>query len=127
MDPRSTIRRRAALTGLATAALVALQPPAAQAHAILEGSSPPIGGSVKAGAVTLRLRFNSRIDHRRSRLTLTAPDGHQRIVTMDRGSAPDIINAHLDLKPGAYTLRWLVLAVDGHITRGDVPFTVTGP
>ena len=24
-------------------------------------------------------------------------------------------------------MRWQVLAVDGHITRGDVPFTVTGP
>jgi methionine-rich copper-binding protein CopC len=23
-------------------------------------------------------------------------------------------------------VRWQVLAVDGHITRGDVPFTVTG-
>ncbi|MFI4981818.1 MAG: copper resistance protein CopC, partial [Nevskiales bacterium] len=28
--------------------------------------------------------------------------------------------------PGAYVVRWQVLSVDGHITRGDVPFTVTG-
>jgi hypothetical protein len=28
--------------------------------------------------------------------------------------------------PGAYVVRWQVLAIDGHITRGDVPFTVTG-
>ncbi len=32
-----------------------------------------------------------------------------------------------DLRPGDYTVRWQVLAVDGHITRGDVPFTVTPP
>jgi methionine-rich copper-binding protein CopC len=24
-------------------------------------------------------------------------------------------------------VRWQVLAIDGHITRGDVAFTVTGP
>jgi hypothetical protein len=35
--------------------------------------------------------------------------------------------AHLGLIPGAYVVRWQVLAVDGHITRGDVPFTVTAP
>ena len=32
-----------------------------------------------------------------------------------------------ELQPGEYTVRWQVLAVDGHITRGDVPFTVTAP
>ena len=28
------------------------------------------------------------------------------------------------LSPGAYVLRWQVLAIDGHITRGDIPFVV---
>ncbi|TAI60323.1 copper resistance protein CopC, partial [Bradyrhizobium sp. Leo170] len=28
------------------------------------------------------------------------------------------------LSPGAWRLRWQVLSVDGHITRGDIPFTV---
>jgi hypothetical protein len=31
------------------------------------------------------------------------------------------------LTPGVYVLRWQVLAIDGHITRGDVPFTVMEP
>jgi len=31
------------------------------------------------------------------------------------------------LAPGAHVLRWQVLAIDGHITRGDVPFTVVAP
>jgi copper resistance protein C len=30
------------------------------------------------------------------------------------------------MAPGSYSVRWQVLAIDGHITRGDVPFTVTG-
>ena len=37
---------------------------------------------------------------------------------------PDVLRASADLKPGSYAVRWQVLAVDGHITRGDVPFVV---
>jgi methionine-rich copper-binding protein CopC len=35
-----------------------------------------------------------------------------------------LLEANVTLAPGAYTLHWQVLAVDGHITRGNVPFTV---
>jgi methionine-rich copper-binding protein CopC len=38
-----------------------------------------------------------------------------------------VLHATAHLAPGNYTIRWQVLAVDGHITRGDVPFTVTAP
>jgi len=33
----------------------------------------------------------------------------------------------MGLAAGAYRLRWQVLASDGHITRGEIPFTVTSP
>ncbi len=104
-----------------------LLPVSARAHAILEDSQPPIGGSVPAGKITLRLRYNSRIDRARSRLTLTRPDHTQAVLPIDPDGPPDIMTTQADLAPGAYSVRWQVLAVDGHITRGDVPFTVTGP
>ena len=50
-----------------------------------------------------------------------------KVIDITKGGPPDIIDAHLDLTPGAYIIRWQVLAVDGHITRGDVPLTVTAP
>ncbi len=105
--------------------LALLFPALAQAHAILEDSTPPVGGTVPAGSVDLRLRFNSRIDRARSRLTLNRPDKSHDVVPIVPDSPPDIIAAHIDATPGAYVLRWQVLAVDGHITRGDIPFTVT--
>jgi methionine-rich copper-binding protein CopC len=102
-------------------------PTLARAHAILEESTPPSGAAVKAGTLELRLRYNSRIDRDRSRLTLIRPDHAKETIAITPGGPPDIINAHLTLAPGAYVVRWQVLATDGHITRGDVPLTVTAP
>lgn len=109
------------------AVLVLLLPGIAHAHAILEESKPAIGGSAPAGAVDLWFRYNSRIDKGRSRLTLIREDKSRDIVPIDDGGKPDIITAHVTLPPGNYVFRWQVLAVDGHITRGDVPVTVTAP
>ncbi len=98
-----------------------------QAHAILEDSTPPAGAAVKAGKLELRFRYNSRIDQSRSRLTLTRADNTKTTISITPNTPPDIISARLDLPPGSYVVRWQVLATDGHITRGDVPFTVTAP
>jgi methionine-rich copper-binding protein CopC len=98
-----------------------------EAHAILEASKPGSGESVKAGVIVLTLRFNSRIDRARSRLTLTKPDLSKTSPAIDPEGPPDVLNATVTLTPGNYVLRWQVLAIDGHITRGDVPFTVTDP
>jgi methionine-rich copper-binding protein CopC len=127
--PRLPIEGMAVPYRLKTLTLLAalLLPAIAQAHAILEESTPPAGASVKAGPLDLRLRYNSRIDQERSRLTLIRPDHVKDTITIDADGPPDILSAHLTLTPGAYVVRWQVLAVDGHITRGDVPITVTAP
>ena len=104
-----------------------LLPALAQAHAILEESSPPAGAVSKAGKLDLRLRFNSRIDRGRSRLTLIRADRTKDTIPIAPSGPPDIVEARLNLTPGEYVIRWQVLAVDGHITRGDVPLTVTAP
>ena len=115
--------RRALLAGVL---VLALSPRQSQAHAILEASQPAAGAAIPAGSITLTLRFNSRIDRARSRLTLTKPDHTKAAVPIDPDGPPEILTATLTLTPGDWSVRWQVLAVDGHITRGDVPFTVTG-
>jgi methionine-rich copper-binding protein CopC len=49
------------------------------------------------------------------------------VLPIDSSGPDDMLASRVDLTPGAYVLRWQVLAIDGHITRGDVPFTVTVP
>ncbi len=107
--------------------LILAVPLAARAHAILVESQPAIGATVPGGQVIVRMRYNSRIDHARSRLTLTFPDRSQRVLPTPPDDAVDQLTARADLAPGAYALRWQVLAIDGHITRGDVPFVVAAP
>ena len=98
----------------------------ALAHAIIVEAAPPVGAVLHAGPVDVRLRFNSRIDHHRSRLKLLDALGKETAVTFDDDTPADVITAHLSgLAPGDYRLRWQVLALDGHITRGDIPFSVT--
>ncbi len=110
------------------AVLLGLMLPAAgaNAHAILMQSKPSAGENVPAGRVDMTFRYNSRIDRARSRLTLTGPDHSQSILKIMPAGQPDTLVTSAELSaPGAYVVRWQVLAIDGHITRGDVPFTVT--
>ena len=104
-----------------------LVPAVASAHAILLASTPTAGASVGSGRVDMTFRYNSRIDHARSRLTLTDPDHRLSVLKIMPTGQADTLQASAELaEPGAYVVRWQVLAIDGHITRGDVPFTVTG-
>ncbi len=116
--PVLATRLAGALVGLV------LVPDLALAHAILITSTPAPGGTIASGHQILAFNYNSRIDHRRSRLTLTGPDGKPVILPIAADSATNALDAGAELVPGAYTLRWQALALDGHITRGDVPFTV---
>jgi hypothetical protein len=47
-------------------------------------------------------------------------------LALGKTDSADILSAKAsNLPPGDYRLRWQVLASDGHITRGEIPFSVT--
>jgi methionine-rich copper-binding protein CopC len=101
-----------------------LLPRVALAHAMLVSSTPAANATVHAGDAAIELRFNSRVDGARSMLMLVKPDGSTEKLTLDKQHGATMLNAHAALKPGKYTIRWQALAPDGHITRGEIPFTV---
>ncbi|MBV8536168.1 MAG: copper resistance protein CopC [Alphaproteobacteria bacterium] len=111
---------------LAFVAAVAACPGAAWAHAVIIKSEPDAGGRVRGPSIQFRLQYNSRIDLKRSRLVLALPDGSRRPLPIQPDDSLDTLAAKAaGLSPGAYRLHWQVLSVDGHITRGDIPFDVT--
>ena len=98
----------------------------ADAHAVLLESTPSLKSAVSGPRVPIKLRFNVRIDALRSRLTLIHPDGSSQCLEISKQTPADSLLAEATgLVPGEYRLRWQVLASDGHITRGEIPFTVT--
>jgi methionine-rich copper-binding protein CopC len=99
----------------------------ASAHAVLLESTPSLKSSVAGPDVPIKLRFNVRIDASRSRLTLLGPQGFRQSLEISKASPADVLLANAaGLLPGKYQLRWQVLASDGHITRGEIPFAVSG-
>jgi methionine-rich copper-binding protein CopC len=112
----------AALLGITL--LLVLGRPAA-AHAILVAATPAAKSTVQGPDVAVRLRFNSRIDGARSHLSLRLPDRSVRDLALAPQGSPEVLAAQAKgLAAGPYRLRWQVLAADGHITRGEIPFQV---
>lgn len=116
--PRNLLLVAVALTTL-------LAPRFALAHAVLVNSSPAAHATVKGPEVSISLRFNSRIDGAHSRLYLVDPNGRAEMLTLAPQATPDTLAApSVKVGAGAYTIRWQATASDGHITRGEIPFTV---
>lgn len=112
---------------LMTAVAVALVsvPRTAFAHAVLLQSTPSVNSIVQGPAVAMVFKFNSRVDGSRSQISVVDHSGESKAVDLDKQQALDTLTAHAyKLSPGKYAIHWQVLSVDGHITRGAVPFEV---
>jgi copper resistance protein C len=114
--------RKAVYVGLPMSGLAAV----GFAHAILVKSTPAPNEIVAGPNVSVALGFNSKVDQARSLLMLERPD-HATLrlkVDVDPSSPATLIARISSVGAGSYRLRWQVLAVDGHITRGEIPFQV---
>ena len=112
---------------LMTAVAVALVsvPRVAFAHAVLLQSTPSVNSIIHGPAVSMVLKFNSRVDGSRSRISVVDQSGQSKEIELDKQEALDTLTAHASkLSPGKYAIHWQVLSADGHITRGEVPFEV---
>lgn len=111
---------------LFVAALLVLGSGVAEAHSIVLEAQPKQKSEVQGPDVPVNLRFNTRIDAKRSKLVIVAADKKSK-TTLDiaQDAAPDrMIATAKGLAAGAYTLEWYVLSADGHIVRGRLNFTV---
>jgi|SRR5581483_8497517 len=110
---------------LAAILAIAISAPQAFAHALLFQSNPAPNSVVSGPNLAIKLRFNVRIDASRSRLTLLFPGGALHVLQLETQQPADMLAADASsLAPGHYDLKWQVLASDGHITQGDIPFAV---
>lgn len=100
-------------------------PRLALAHALLVSSTPAAHATVKGPNVPIELRFNSRVDSQHSTLGIEVAGGSgQAEMVRDAQHTETSLNGHATLRPGNYVIKWQALSTDGHITRGEIPFSV---
>ena len=123
MDRRIAIIRIIAGTAALAAALSVGR--FIEGHAILKESSPAANATVAGPDVSITLKYNVRVDSTRSKVQLSRPDESVTDLPLVKQVSPDTLSSKATgLTPGAYKIQWQVLAPDGHITRGVVPFSV---
>jgi len=121
---KQTVLAFAILLGV-SAAIIALSPGIARAHAIIVAAQPAMNSTVARGELAIRLDFNSQIDRKRSRLSLQRPDGSEMVIALAPDAPPGVLAGRAQATvSGHWKLRWQVLSLDGHITRGEVRFSV---
>ena len=125
---RSSFAKDVLGVGLMTAIalmLMVVGPRVVLAHAVLVESSPAINATVHGPDLAVTMKFSLRVDGTRSTLLLNLPDGQAKPLAIEKQSTPNIVTTRVtQLNPGKYAIRWQVLATDGHVTRGEIPFSV---
>ena len=123
-------RRRgtvAGLTALLLSGLLAGSAGPARAHAIVLEASPSHDAVLTAPPARVILRFNSKIEHALSRVTIETAAGRPVALPVARAGGEDaarLIVPLSPLAPGVYIVRYRVLAADGHVTEGALRFTI---
>jgi hypothetical protein len=125
MDRRLAIIR--IFGAMAAAAVVLAGGGFLEGHAILKESSPAANSTVAGPDIAITLKYNVRVDSTRSKIQLSRPDESVIELPLAKQISADTLSSKATgLTPGAYKVQWQVLAPDGHITRGVVPFSVKG-
>lgn len=120
---------RASLTISVLAALFAaasLWPSISRAHAFPQAEQPKVGSTVITAPRRVTIKYDAPIGSLFAKLEVLSSSGEA--VT---NGAPKIGPDHRTLsvrlkplKPGRYTVKWSVVAKDGHRTKGSYSFTV---
>ena len=101
--------------------------PGASAHAYLVRSTPAARAVVARAPERVQLWFNERLEPAYSRVSVWSHDG-QRVDAGDvqvAAAEPTRLSVGVPpLPPGAYTVKYRVLSVDGHVVDAQFGFTV---
>ncbi len=100
---------------------------AARAHAFPSREAPAAGATVIAPPAQLTITFDAPLEPLFCRLqVLNSADQDETSGHAALGSDRRTLSVPLKpLAPGDYTVRWAVVAEDGHRTQGSYSFTVS--
>ena len=106
-------------------ALVLFFPVAAGAHSYPETSEPREGTTVGAVPKEVKILFDGDIQPPFVQIQVQGPDGREAHQGKAVAEGARTLRVGLTgTAPGRYTVKWRVLATDGHVTEGSYTFTV---
>ena len=113
--------------GLTLSLLLLAAPTASWPHAYLVKSAPARRAVLSSSPARVVLWFNERLEAQFSQLSVWDIAGHQvdgGDVQVGPDDAKKLSVGIPTLPAGAYTVKFRVLSVDGHIVEAEFPFTV---
>jgi methionine-rich copper-binding protein CopC len=119
---RTVVVRLGAVLATAIVAVAALGTPA-WAHNELIGSDPAEGSTVTSAITTVTLTFAQPIPAQDTTVAVIGPDGVSYSTGVLRAEGS---KAHQDVRPlppGAITVQWRTISLDGDPVRGEFGFT----
>lgn len=102
-------------------------PANALAHAHLDRSSPAAGSTVPQAPTEVMLWFTEALEAKFSTVEVRDAKGTAMQAGPATGVSGNTAQLRVPLKPlppGTYTVKWRVLSVDTHRSRGDFTFRV---
>ncbi|GAB3629285.1 copper resistance protein [Pandoraea terrae] len=118
--------RQGLLRGLVSVVIL-LEGGAAWAHAAPVHQTPTAGAELTAPPTEIRIEFDDALEPAFSSLSVTDSAGHRVNVSKSQVSPANqkvMLLGVPVLPPGAYRVRWVAVAHDGHRTQGGYAFRV---
>lgn len=96
-----------------------------QAHMKLEKSDPVSGATLTVAPKSISLYFTEKIDMAVSKVALKGPSGDVKLgAAHAMGEKHLMANVEGTLANGAYTISWQSAGSDGHVQKGEIPFSL---
>ncbi len=93
-------------------------------HLRLESSEPADGDTLAVAPERIRLEFSQAVSPRTSQVALLGVDGETGLALSTGESAEILLAAAPLLAAGRFTVRWRVMAADGHPVTGTFTFYI---
>lgn len=109
------------------AAAILLLPATSEPHAALVRSSPAARALVPGSPQRVELWFNERLEAAYSTVSVWTGSGvrvDRQDVLVGPGDGKRLSVGVFTLRPGEYTVKYRVLAIDGHVNDATFVFTV---
>jgi methionine-rich copper-binding protein CopC len=119
---RTVVVRLGAVLATAIVAVAALGTPA-WAHNELIGSDPAEGSTVTSAITTVTLTFAQPIPAQDTTVAVIGPDGVSYSTGVLRAEGSKALQDVRPLPPGAITVQWRTISLDGDPVRGEFGFT----